>query len=112
MTKQEIFDKVSNHLLTQKEQARGHGDCVYWDRDHGLKCAIGCLIPEDKYMEEIEGHGVSELKNFLEEACGINTHDTDVIALLVDLQHTHDAFDDVEQWKEELEKLKETHDLK
>lgn len=112
MTKQEVFDTVKAHLLAQGDQATVDGECVYWDRNHDMKCAVGCLIPEDKYREEIEGHGVNELNNFLEEACGINAYDTDVITLLMDLQYIHDAFYDVEQWKEELEKLKETYDLK
>ncbi len=45
MTKQEIFDKVATHLLTQNEKALNSvGGCVY-RTDKGLKCAVGCLIP-------------------------------------------------------------------
>jgi hypothetical protein len=47
MTKQEIFDKVAAHLLTQRKRCVNQtGDCVYRS-DDGLKCAAGCLIPDD-----------------------------------------------------------------
>lgn len=65
MTKQEIFDKVVNHLKTQRQMSnlpnqpaealplcayRGHGDC---------KCAIGIFIPDDGYSAAMEGSGVA-----------------------------------------------------
>jgi hypothetical protein len=48
MTKQEIFDKVAAHLLTQRRQSVNDcsGACVYRSPE-GLKCAAGCLIPDD-----------------------------------------------------------------
>lgn len=56
MTNQEIFDTVSSHLLTQKVQCVGghEGTCEYRNQE-GLKCAAGCLIPDELYTELIEG---------------------------------------------------------
>lgn len=54
MTNLEIIDKVTEHLLKQNQQAiNSIGLCVYRTND-GLKCAVGCLIPIDKYTPEIE----------------------------------------------------------
>jgi hypothetical protein len=60
MTAQEIFDKVINHLLQQGGPALNYNYdddpvCRYRS-NNGLKCAVGCLIPDDQYdplMEEI-----------------------------------------------------------
>jgi len=49
MTAQELFDKVATHLITQgKPSLCTYGFCKYRG-DGGLMCAIGCLIPDDKY---------------------------------------------------------------
>jgi hypothetical protein len=52
---QEIFDKVVDHLATQKKQSRalGNGKCAYRTED-GLKCAAGCLIPDSAYSSDME----------------------------------------------------------
>jgi hypothetical protein len=62
VTKQETFDIVARHLLTQNAKAWGPYDsdigptqgCVYRDAD-GRKCAAGCLIPDDVYRPRLEG---------------------------------------------------------
>lgn len=63
-TPQEIFDTVARHLLTQNKRAT-NGDspmdnaatwCRYRTPD-GLRCAGGCLIPDDRYEEAFEGLG-------------------------------------------------------
>jgi hypothetical protein len=61
MNKQEIFDKVATHLITQGVQAKiitdhgtGHTSCVYRG-PNGTMCAAGCLIPDDEYKPEFEG---------------------------------------------------------
>lgn len=53
MTKQELFDTVAKHLLTQKQPAYEDSMCKYRTKS-GLKCAAGCLIPDDKYDSRIE----------------------------------------------------------
>lgn len=61
MTRQEMFDKVVNHLLTQNKRCSVEDvyytnglKCLYRGSS-GLKCAIGCLIPDDKYDPMMEG---------------------------------------------------------
>jgi hypothetical protein len=64
--RQEVFDKVARHLLTQKERAtiydpaQGMDVCRY-RADNGMRCAIGCLIPDDYYQIRMEGMTVSSL---------------------------------------------------
>lgn len=51
---QELFDTVATHLLTQKKRATNTHGCAYRG-ENGLKCAVGCLIPDSKYDPELEG---------------------------------------------------------
>jgi hypothetical protein len=59
MNKQDAFNTVCEHLMKQGEKARDSGNtdwnnCVYRAPD-GKKCAVGCLIPDDKYSDMMEG---------------------------------------------------------
>ena len=52
---QVVFDTVARHLLTQKMRSVGeNSECLYRS-PKGLKCAAGCLIPDDKYSSTMEG---------------------------------------------------------
>lgn len=63
MNRQEVFDKVCDHLVKQKQRAYVPGSgCQY--RAGKLKCAIGALIPDEDYREEMDGRGCT-----LSEAC-------------------------------------------
>ncbi len=54
MNNQEAFDKICNHLMTQKARAIGPtGMCVFRDAE-GRKCAVGCLIPDELYTPDLE----------------------------------------------------------
>jgi len=54
-TLQEVFDIVSNHLLTQGKMSVGiDGFCAYRG-ENGMKCAAGVLIPDDQYKPAMEG---------------------------------------------------------
>ena len=70
-----------------------------------LKCAIGCLISDEFYSEEIESKTVDEpivkeaLKNSLNQP--ITSED---IELLKDLQDLHDYLDPKE-WRKKLDAL-------
>ena len=53
-TKQQVFNKVAKHLLKQNERAtNADGGCMYRG-EAGTKCAVGCLIPDKKYTEELD----------------------------------------------------------
>ena len=70
-----------------------NGSCRY--RMGNSCCAIGCLLPDDLYLEHMEGKGVSDLIGILtyyragssdEFVAGLNRHRE----LLVSLQTAHD----------------------
>lgn len=86
--KQLVFDTVAEHLLKQGKQSfyidnnfvevcayRGHG---------GLKCAAGCLIPDEQYDSSIESIGWCKL--VYDRVVSHNCLD-----LISDLQHIHDT---------------------
>lgn len=109
VTNQQIFDKVATHLLTQQARASDAKDnCRY--RQDGLKCAVGCLIPDDRYSADIEGGSVNTLaaRGRLDEVLGFEVGKT--LYLLRALQHVHDDIA-VSSWKSELILLAKLFDL-
>lgn len=115
MTKQELFTKIVTHLLTQKQPARKTGrdkvhlgiKCMYRNAD-GLKCAVGCLIPDDRYNKAHEGKSADHLV-----IVGMYT-DLGITAanamLLEDLQYIHDEVSP-EFWEIRLVELAVKHQL-
>jgi hypothetical protein len=99
MTPREVFDRVKAHLLAQgKKAANGPGEgCQYRTRG-GLKCAVGCLIPDDVYDPTFEGVTMRNLSQYARplgptmrfravlQQLGLLEH----AALLRDLQSLHD----------------------
>lgn len=108
-TRQETFDTVARHLLTQGCRSEdGDGNCRYRGLD-GLKCAAGCLIPDEKYYVALEGKALVvdgrlgtldvhtlEQQYALREA--LEGHDVD---LVTELQLLHDL-NDVSEWADAL----------
>ena len=92
LTAQEIFDKVSIHLLTQnKRSINDAGSCMY--RGPGeLKCAAGCLIPDKHYYTRLEQRDWKTLVNNGEVS---GEH----LELILSLQTIHDGTP-VKDWKE------------
>ena len=86
MPPQEIFDTVATHLFTQGRRAFDGVGCVYRTPE-GLSCAVGCLIPDDLYAPEMEGHGVTFL---LDEFTELPDWFSENLGLLAELQNTHD----------------------
>ena len=95
---QVVFDKVAEHLLTQKERSEysANYQCLYRN-PKGLKCAAGCLIPDSDYNEEMEGKSWSRLVS-----SGIVPHTN--YYLIGRLQRVHDVFDPIE-WLNKLHEL-------
>lgn len=54
-TAQEVFDYISIHLLSQNRKAMDDFGACEYRLPSGLKCAAGCLIPEEKYDPSFEG---------------------------------------------------------
>lgn len=102
MGKQEIFDKVSKHLLKQGRRAfdTKQQKCMYLTKS-GLKCAIGCLIKEECYSEELEGLTVDrQAVKHAVKLSGVSVSG-DSMRLLSRLQGIHDTLPP-NTWREEL----------
>ena len=102
----EVFNKVSEHLLTQNEKSLGEDEvCAY--RNHtGLECAVGCLIDDEFYSEDLEYWNLDRngiVSDALEKS-GVDMT-REILDLLQRLQKLHDHTEP-ETWKEELEKVK------
>jgi hypothetical protein len=95
-TAQAVFNFVGTHLLEQNEQAiDGRGMCLYHTLG-GLKCAIGCMIPENHSYTDVETLCVGQM-------IGV---DHAHFYLLTRLQAIHDAEGKcVSGWYEELNDL-------
>jgi hypothetical protein len=118
MTKQEIFDKVSKHLLTQGRKAVRADDsdlcCYLMKLDNGqvLKCAIGCLIPDELYDPKIEFKmSDDELVRSILLSAGVVSEAEPNLAFLNGLQSVHDHNEPYE-WPWALAKFAEKHGLK
>lgn len=104
-SRQEIFDIVAVHLLTQNEKSESLGNGGYdmykYRGRNGLKCAIGCLISDENYMELIEGKMVAGLFSKYPQvmkASGLREEDSEFLRSLLII---HD-FNTVEFWPYEL----------
>lgn len=114
LTQREVFDKVKAHLLQQGCQAVKYIEsqkeiCRYRAPD-GKMCAIGCLIKDEYYSEDLEGHAVTH--HLVEQALqdsGINVWDgSSMTLMLLDLQVMHDI-DRPDVWPEQLDYLELTY---
>lgn len=93
LSEQEIFDKVSLHLLTQNKKSRGPAiEGSYYHGINGLTCAIGCLIPDEYYDPAMEGISIWWLLSGHFETqmnkCGLDI--SEHLTLLKELQLIHD----------------------
>ncbi len=97
MTPQEIFDKVSVHLLTQGKRALSpKGRCMYRGEE-GTMCAVGCLLDDTTYQPSFEGKGVNELVETFE----MPEFFVEEEPLLDELQNCHDNYQP-DEWPEVL----------
>ena len=108
----DVFNKVSEHLLTQKEQSLDtFGDCLYRS-PAGLKCAVGCLIKDEFYSESLEhiyavGSYTNDWQKPIRKALELSgvPINNEIKDLVQKLQVVHDS-KGPEFWKEELAKIK------
>lgn len=99
LTPQQIFDKVALHLLRQGlVSVNSAGNCLYRSPE-GLKCAIGCLIPDERYSPDFEGGDANTVDYLIAhnsrfagalKATGIDTQHHVSRDLLASLQKLHD----------------------
>jgi hypothetical protein len=124
MTKQEVFDRVVTHLLTQnKRSASSYGSCLYKGPE-GLRCAVGCLFPDSYDTSKIEGSGCvsRDVVSPLIELGVLTKEDYDCYVaadddwkltttnLLKKLQFIHDN-EFTSNWRSELENTAKAHNL-
>ena len=106
MNEQNTFNVIVSHLMKQKARAVSDvGNCMYRGKNN-MKCAVGCLIPDNLYDPKFEGRilvGRPSLVNLL-EGLGHN------IELLSELQYVHDK-DSVEHWLDNLTNVGEEFNL-
>jgi hypothetical protein len=104
--KQEIFTKVSEHLLLQMKKSytitppSNSYHCAYRGSD-GCKCAIGILISDDVYVPFIEGQSVEHsyvIEDLQKSGISIELLPQD---FLYKLQRIHDACEP-QFWSEKL----------
>lgn len=96
MLAQEIYDTVVKHLFAQGKPAYGH--IVLHENDDGvmacayrmgeLKCAVGCLIPDDAYRDSMERKSIQAI--IAEEDYGLPLYLGGNVTLLRQLQSAHD----------------------
>lgn len=104
MNKQEIYDKVKAHLLAQGRRAIRPGSknvCMY-RAPNGDKCAVGVLIADEHYSEDLEGRPAYHNHDVNYALCksGVAEH----LFFVSELQAIHDVVS-VKHWREELEAL-------
>jgi hypothetical protein len=112
-TKQELFNKVVGHLAQQKRRSATHrlgvaDMCCYRAMigDATLKCAVGCLIPDEHYKPEMEGSSVYSLLEY-----GIFFPDQGIKNFLLELQGAHDSSLTAEQLRARLHVIAAQHKL-
>lgn len=102
LDKQQMFDTVVKHLLAQGERSVAiinyENRCMY--RFEGLKCAVGCLIPDDLYIPEMEGLNVAGLLDKYPALKESIPHQN----LALELQYVHDEVP-VDKWRGELVRI-------
>lgn len=107
MNRQEIFDKVATHLLTQMKKSSDTVRCWYRSPE-GLKCAIGCLIPDHLYNKSIEGCGSFNLPVHILDYIGVKERSDRYF--LSNLQTIHDE-EQPPMWKHRLKKFADYYNL-
>lgn len=105
MDAQEIFDTVRDHLLKQMKKSKTQGPAVtmcLYRSPKGLACAVGCLIPDSIYSEDMEGQDIEDLLAegswFGDQLDHLRPH----VELLMDLQEVHDT-NYPSSWKKKLD---------
>lgn len=106
VTTREIFEKVRNHLMRQKERcADKYGTC--YCRKGRLKCAVGCLIDERYYHAGLEQNSANKPIVLDAVAASIGRHlNSTEIELLLEMQGVHDV-GPVDSWESALEELEQ-----
>lgn len=115
MDRQKIFNKVYKHLLTQKVRSydKDNDICLYRQKkgDKYLKCAVGCLIPSNRYNPKFEKNDITSLfQKFPNIQTVLDVQTNSDKDFLLGLQEIHDS-DAVETWNHKLAEFAFEHEL-
>lgn len=133
-TNQSAFDTVLNHLRQQGRAAvKKPGGCCYRLQDDSgavLSCAVGCMIPDDLYLDGFEGMPITAIveevwpedcsDEFVEIASPVARQLRGIFAsvdieLLQDLQGAHDSYLALESrpqmWERQMAELATVYNL-
>lgn len=113
-THQQLFDYITAFLLRQgRRSANEDGICAYRG-EAGLMCAVGCIIPDELYSEDLEDKNVRAI---LYGTVPLSTGQErffmklrPFLNLLWDLQEVHDSSSFL-RWKEEFSRIAANHGL-
>ncbi len=97
-SKQETFEVVYKHLMYQGTRSLGFGALCAYRGKNGTKCAIGCLIKDEFYSQNLEYSSVSGSKESIIIEAVKNSGYYCERAFLTELQRIHD-FHTVSNWK-------------
>lgn len=86
MTNQEIFDTVYEGLKAQGCGSANSAGCAY-KGENGTKCAVGWLIPDEVYTEDIESTGIRCQRDRASRS------PTEIETLMCDLGYTSSQLD-------------------
>ena len=118
-SRQVTYNRIVNHLRRQgakaecRELTTGVLACLYRTPD-GRRCAVGCLIPDNRYDPAFEQTGIGGMNE------ADNERDNDVTLLMEELGHDLDLLIEfqgirdtrgVEEWEQEFRKLAERRAL-
>lgn len=110
-----IYERVSEHLLTQRAVSEDDNGSCRLRSPEGRKCAIGSLVRDDVYRPELEGVGISYYRHAQDGtllralyASQVNAYDPNIIDLLIELEEVHD-YADIDEWPELLAALGKRH---
>lgn len=104
MTNQEAFDKMVAHLRKQGAKSMQDTLCMYRG-ENGMMCAVGCLIPDSEYSDDLEGIAISDMAEKPDCLEGFNPD------MIDDMQTCHDQHD-VEKWEASFERIALRFNLK
>ena len=114
-TQQQTFDTVVAHLRKQgRKAANDTGTCLY-RAPNGDRCAAGCLVADEDYIEEWEGNIVATFNGCapLLEPNPVGQYLLDLghdLELVYELQSIHDKHDP-EDWEEKWQTLARRYNL-
>lgn len=107
--RQAIFDKVVSFARKQNKKSVDPTtrDCLYRG-PKGIKCFIGCLIPNSRYSKDLEGSSIQQIE-VQKAAFGVSLSSKDV-RFMFSLQRIHDDHDPSD-WNIEFEKFAKNYGL-